>query len=112
MRARDFAYGFCTAAACARAGDCGIDYSIGEPAAIGRGLGSQLIAVLLDEVPLKRPDSEFIVAPDARNLASRRVLEHNGFLLIEVGPIAGEPTHDPMAIYRRDDPGQPGRHAN
>jgi RimJ/RimL family protein N-acetyltransferase len=38
--------------------------------------------------------------PDAGNVASRRVLEKNGFRLVDVRPVASEPTDDPMAIYR------------
>lgn len=41
-----------------------------------------------------------IVDPDAENTASRRVLEKNGFLLIDVRPVATEPNDNPMAIYR------------
>jgi aminoglycoside 6'-N-acetyltransferase len=86
----------------AQAGDCGIDYAIGEPAAIGRGYGSQLIAALVDEVRSHRPSSGVIVDPDARNAASRRVLERNGFSLIAVRTVATEPHTDPVAIYRLD----------
>jgi aminoglycoside 6'-N-acetyltransferase len=88
------------AAAGALPGDCGFDYALGDPAAIGRGLGTQLIAALIGEVRRAHPRCGFIVAPDARNAASRRVLEHNGFVLAEVRPIETEPTEDPMAIYR------------
>ncbi|HTU29141.1 MAG TPA: GNAT family N-acetyltransferase [Solirubrobacteraceae bacterium] len=88
------------AAAGARPGDCGFDYALGDPDAVGRGLGTQLIAALVVEVRRAHPGCGFIVAPDARNLASRRVLEHNGFVLAEVRPIETEPIDDPMAIYR------------
>jgi aminoglycoside 6'-N-acetyltransferase len=70
----------------APAGDCGIDYAIGEPAAVRRGLGTQLIAALVD--------------PDARNAASRRILERNGFSLIAVRAIGSERNDHPIAIYR------------
>lgn len=42
----------------------------------------------------------FHVAPASENAASRRVLEKNGFGLIEVRPVATEPAEGPMAIYR------------
>ena len=84
----------------AQAGDCGIDYAIGDPAAIGRGLGTELIAALVDEVRRHHPGCGVIVAPDARNGASQRVLERNGFSLITVRAVATEPTDDPVAIYR------------
>jgi aminoglycoside 6'-N-acetyltransferase len=84
----------------ARAGDCGIDYAIGDPAAIGRGLGTELIAALVGEVHRHHPGCGVIVDPDATNVASRRVLERNGFSLITVRAVATEPTDDPVAIYR------------
>ncbi|HEY3774790.1 MAG TPA: GNAT family N-acetyltransferase [Solirubrobacteraceae bacterium] len=92
------------AAAGALPGECGFDYALGDPAAIGRGLGTQLIAALIGEVRRAHPRCGFIVAPDARNVASRRVLEHNGFVLAEVRPIETEPIDDPMAIYRLQAP--------
>jgi RimJ/RimL family protein N-acetyltransferase len=38
--------------------------------------------------------------PEAANMASRRVLEKNGFDLVAVKTMDVEPTDDPMAIYR------------
>jgi aminoglycoside 6'-N-acetyltransferase len=88
------------AAAGALPGECGFDYALGDPGAVGRGLGTELIARLIAEVRRVHPACGCIVAPDARNLASRRVLERNGFELVEVRPIETEPIEDPMAIYR------------
>ncbi len=88
----------------AEPGDCGFDYAIGDPAAIGRGLGTQLIAALVDEVRRRRPDVGIVVDPDAENRASRRVLEKNGFQRLALRPVATEPAQEPMAIYRL--PGQ------
>jgi aminoglycoside 6'-N-acetyltransferase len=84
----------------AQPGDCGIDYAIGDPTAVGRGLGTQLIAALVKEVRRHYPDCGVIVDPDARNTASRRVLERNGFSLISVRPVSTEHNSNPMAIYR------------
>jgi hypothetical protein len=55
---------------------------------------------LVDEIRRHRPGCGVIVDPDATNVASRRVLEHNGFSLITVRAVATEPTNDPVAIYR------------
>jgi RimJ/RimL family protein N-acetyltransferase len=41
-----------------------------------------------------------VVEPDAANVASRRVLERNGFELVDVRPLAFELNDHPMAIYR------------
>jgi aminoglycoside 6'-N-acetyltransferase len=84
----------------ARPGDCGIDYAIGDPTAIARGLGTQLIAALVGEVRRHHPGCGVIVDPDADNVASRRVLERNGFSLVAVRPVASELNDNPMAIYR------------
>jgi aminoglycoside 6'-N-acetyltransferase len=94
------AYPSAGAATGALGGECGFDYAIGDPGAVGRGLGTQLIAALIAEVRSAQPGCGFVVAPDARNVASRRVLELNGFALVEVRRIETEPTEDPMAIYR------------
>ena len=84
----------------ALAGEAGIDYAIGDPAQIGHGIGTELVAVLVAEVRRQHPGAGILTDPDARNVASRRVLEKNGFHLVSVRPVASEPTNDPMAIYR------------
>jgi len=81
-------------------GEAGIDYAIGDPAHIGHGTGTALIAALVAEVRQHHPGAGFLTDPDARNVASRRVLEKNGFRLVAVRPVTTEPTTDPMAIYR------------
>ena len=86
----------------ARSGEAGIDYAIGDPAAVGHGLGRRLIAALVREVRRARPGAGILAAPEAANLASRAVLERNGFHLVDVRPVASEPTDAPMAIYRLD----------
>ncbi len=85
-----------------RSGDAGIDYAIGDPAAIGHGLGRRLVAALVREIRRDRPRAGILVAPEATNLASRAVLEGNAFHLVDVRPLATEPTDAPMAIYRLD----------
>ena len=84
----------------ARDGEAGIDYAIGDPGCIGRGLGTELIAALVTEVRRQLPGAGILVDPDAANTASRRVLEKNGFELVSVRPVATEPGDAPMAIYR------------
>ncbi len=89
----------------ARDGDAGIDYAIGDPECVGRGLGTELIAALVAEVRRQQPGAGIMADPDAANTASRRVLEKNGFELVAVRPVATEPGDTPMAIYRL--PGHP-----
>ena len=84
----------------AEPGDVGVDYAIGEPDSVGRGLGTALVGTLVRRVRDERPDVAFVSDPDARNLASRRVLEKNGFQLVRIAALASEPSDDPMALYR------------
>lgn len=81
-------------------GDCGIDYAIGDPAHVGRGVGTDLVAALVALVRAARPGCGIMADPEAANTASRRVLEKNGFALVAVKAMASEPSDDPMAIYR------------
>jgi aminoglycoside 6'-N-acetyltransferase len=80
--------------------EAGIDYAIGDPTAVGHGLGTALVTALAHEVRRCAGQVGLLVAPDATNTASRRVLEKNGFHLVSVRPVATEPRGTPMAIYR------------
>ena len=84
----------------ARDGEAGIDYAIGDPAWIGHGVGTELIAALVAEVRHQYSAAGVLVGPDAANAASLRVLEKNGFELVAVRPVATEPSDAPIAIYR------------
>ena len=59
----------------------GVDYAIGEPAFVGRGLGTSLLWVFLRDIvwPAYPGAGEFFAAPDHRNTASLRVLAKLGF---------------------------------
>lgn len=81
--------------------DAGIDYAIGDPADRGRRLGTALIHALVSHIQRRHPRAGIIADPEATNLASRAVLERNGFILIDERPLPSEPTDAIMAIYRR-----------
>lgn len=81
--------------------DAGIDYAIGDPADRGRHLGTTLIHALVSHIQRRHPRAGIIADPDANNLASRAVLERNGFALVDERPVPSEPTDAIMAIYRR-----------
>lgn len=83
--------------------DLGIDYAIGAPTLIGQGLGTELIAALVGHVRERAPNGAIVVEPDASNFASRRVLEKNGFELVDVRRLSFE-TEELSAIYRRSAP--------
>jgi RimJ/RimL family protein N-acetyltransferase len=83
----------------ADADDLGIDYAIGDPEAVGRGVGTRMIAELVARVRARSAGGAIICEPDAQNLASRRVLEKNGFDLVAVRALTFEA--EPLnAIYR------------
>ncbi len=84
----------------ARDGDAGIDYAIGDASRVGRGTGTALIAALIAEVRRHCPGAGLLTGPDAANVASRRVLEKNGFGLVAVRPVETEPSDRPVALYR------------
>ncbi|HZD66673.1 MAG TPA: GNAT family N-acetyltransferase [Acidimicrobiales bacterium] len=91
----------------AEPGDVGIDYAIGEPHRIGRGVGTALVAGVVRIIRRQRPSVGVVATPDGRNIASRRVLEKNGFQLLGVRALSSEPTDDDMAIYRLPPPAGP-----
>jgi RimJ/RimL family protein N-acetyltransferase len=66
----------------ARPDAIGIDYALGEPAFVGRGLGTSLLWVFLRDIvwPAYPDVPEFFAAPDHRNAASLRVLAKLGFV--------------------------------
>jgi len=85
----------------ARPGDLGIDYAIGAPEAVGRGLGTELVGVLVRKAWIAEPSAPVLVAVDVANSASRRVLEKNGFRLAGLREIDCEP-EELSALYRLD----------
>jgi aminoglycoside 6'-N-acetyltransferase len=80
--------------------DIGVDYAIGDAARVGTGVGTALIAELVASLWKEHPRAGLIADPEADNLASRRVLEKNGFQLVREARLATEPTDTVMAIYR------------
>lgn len=66
---------------CSRPDAIGFDYAIGEPAYVGRGIGTSMIWVFLRDIvwPAYPGALEFFAAPDHRNAGSLRLLEKLGF---------------------------------
>lgn len=80
--------------------DAGIDYAIGDRQAVGRGVGTALIRLLVAHVRRQLPQAAIFADPEATNGASRRILEKNGFAEVFEGVLPSESTQDPMAVYR------------
>jgi RimJ/RimL family protein N-acetyltransferase len=58
----------------------GIDYAIGEPAWVGRGLGVRLLWAWMLRARHRLPDATtYFAAPDHRNAPSLRILAKAGF---------------------------------
>ena len=61
-------------------GTAGLDLFIGDEARTGRGLGSEMIRIFVDEIVFARPETTACAAdPDVRNTASLRAFEKAGF---------------------------------
>ena len=56
-----------------------IDYLLGEPAYLRRGLGREIVRLLTEKVR-SRGAARIIVQPEPENSASRQVLEANGYI--------------------------------
>lgn len=80
--------------------ELGIDYGIGEADLIGIGVGTRLIAGLVELLDAVAPGASILVGPSAANVASCRVLEKNGFEFVDVRDMPGEPNASPLALYR------------
>lgn len=66
---------------CSHPDAIGFDYAIGEPAYVGRGIGTSMIWTYLRDIvwPAYGGAREFFAAPDHRNAASLRMLDKLGF---------------------------------
>lgn len=70
----------------------GVDYAIGDPRFVGRGVGTRMLWAWLATTRRRHPEvNRYFSAPDHRNAASLRVLEKVGF---EQGVWFDEPQAD------------------
>jgi aminoglycoside 6'-N-acetyltransferase len=84
-----------------------VDYFIGEPTRVGRGLGTALIAAIAARTWTDHPTAPaIVVAVVASNPASWRALEKAGFRRVGSGPMEPDnPVDDPLHhVYRMDRP--------
>ncbi|ANY10311.1 acetyltransferase [Pseudonocardia sp. HH130630-07] len=87
-----------------------IDYLIGSPGLVGRGLGPRMIAGAVAGVWERYPDAPAVVVPVvAVNRASWRALEKAGFRRVATGDLAPDNPADPPlhVILRIDRPEEP-----
>jgi len=86
-------------------GELGIDYAIGDVSACGHGAGTAMLGLVLDLLRTAHGEAVTVtVTPEAANAASRRILEKNGFALVDVFQtrhLEGRAPEGPTALYRR-----------
>ena len=88
-------------------GAAGIDYLIGDPALVGRGVGAAMIERFSTQLFADLPEIDVIVVtPQADNLASCRALERAGYEHVWHGRLDSDDPSDagPSAIYVRRRP--------
>jgi aminoglycoside 6'-N-acetyltransferase len=86
-----------------------IDYFIGEPDALRRGVGSAMIRAAVASIWRNYPSAPMVVVPVvAANTASWRVLERAGFRRVAEGPLAPDNPVDDWAhfVYRIERPAE------
>lgn len=77
----------------------GMDLFIGEPSAIGRGLGSHAIDSFVTSIVFLQDDVERIVTGPAKtNGRSIRAFEKAGFRIVRFVSIEGEPTPEAVMV--------------
>ncbi|WP_199702423.1 GNAT family N-acetyltransferase [Jiangella rhizosphaerae] len=84
-----------------------IDYLVGDPGRVGRGLGTAMIGAVVADTWRAHPDAPaIVVAVVAANTASWRALEKAGFRRVAEGAMEPDnPVDDPLHyVYRRDRP--------
>lgn len=83
-----------------------IDYLIGDPQRVGKGLGTAVIAAFVDRVWNHEPDVAAIVVPvNSANVRSWRALLAAGFRLVAQGDLTpdnpiDDPAHEILRIDR------------
>jgi aminoglycoside 6'-N-acetyltransferase len=85
----------------------GIDYLIGEPDAVGRGVGTAMLAAYAEDVFGWRPVDAIVVTVQQANVGSWRILEKAGFERVWSGELdSPDPSdHGPEYVYVLPRPG-------
>ena len=89
-------------------GAVSIDYLLGDPAVVGRGVGSAMIRDFVDRIWITDPSATHVVVPvNSANEGSWRALLNAGFRVVARGELEPDsPRHDPMhEVLRIDRPG-------
>ena len=69
-------------------GAVSIDYFIGEPTLVGRGLGAAMIRAFVERIWATNADASCVIVPvNSANIASWRALQSAGFRLVARGEL-------------------------
>ncbi len=90
------------AAAIGESAGAAIDLLIGEPGAVGRGLGSQVIDRFVTDVVAAAGNTRVIAGPDVRNRRSVGAFMNAGFVALREVQVQGEPA--PELLLARTEP--------
>lgn len=85
-----------------------IDYLIGDPSSVGRGVGTAMIQAFVERIWATAPEVDHLVVPvNTANVASWRALEKAGFRVVARGELDPDnPIDDRLhEILRLDRPG-------
>jgi aminoglycoside 6'-N-acetyltransferase len=87
-------------------GAAGIDYLVGEPSALGRGVATAAIRACVEETYAAGAATGVVVAVQQANSASWRALERAGFVRAWAGRLASDDPADAgpayLYVHRRD----------
>ena len=80
-----------------------LDYLIGDPALVGRGMGTRMIRSVVADTWIAHPDASCIIVPvSAANTASWRTLESAGFARVAEGEMEPDnPVDDRRHVVHR-----------
>jgi aminoglycoside 6'-N-acetyltransferase len=90
------------AAAIGEADGAAMDLLIGDPDAVGRGLGTQVIDHFVTEIVAAAGIARIVAGPDVRNRRSVRAFTNAGFVSVREAQVPGEPA--PEQVLVRNEP--------
>ncbi|MEV6276599.1 GNAT family N-acetyltransferase [Nocardia sp. NPDC051832] len=93
-------------------GAVSLDYLVGDPRRVGKGLGARMIREVIEATWVDYPESSCVLIPvSTANLASWRMLEKAGMRRVGQADLEPDNPIDDRAhfVYRTDRPAQPDR---
>jgi aminoglycoside 6'-N-acetyltransferase len=81
----------------------GLDILIGDPDLIGRGLGTEVVKLFVEQIgwPTFAGAARYMAGPSIRNIRSRRMFEKAGFAAVGEVEVPGEPDPEVILVLER-----------